>query len=187
VVIHVVKGADDGMTLALQFLTRVDWQLLRNARLAALFDSPHAFMSTYAVEQRWRKPEWQRMFDNSTWIVAWEAGKVIGLTRSLADPELPLWRHLESVWVAPTHRRRGVCGILLRAVAERERVNGVNELLLWVLEDNHDARLAYKSLGFEQPGERQYLEAVGQCEERLRLGIGDLLGSEASGSSALDR
>ena len=46
---------------------------------------------------------------------------------------------------------------------------GVTELMLWVLEDNHDAQRAYQALGFEPTGERQFLPAFGQFERRLRL------------------
>ncbi len=47
----------------------------------------------------------------------------------------------------------------------------MTELMLWVLEDNHDAQRAYQVLGFESTGERQYLPAFGQFERRLRLEI----------------
>ena len=49
---------------------------------------------------------------------------------------------------------------------------GVTDLLLWVLEDNHDAQRAYEALGFEPTGERQFLPDLGRFERRLRLGIG---------------
>ena len=36
------------LTLELDLLAPVDWRVLREARLAALLDSPYAFTSTYA-------------------------------------------------------------------------------------------------------------------------------------------
>jgi GNAT superfamily N-acetyltransferase len=157
------------LVLDLQLLTPVDWRLLRTARLKALLDSPHAFTSHYAHEVGWGEPEWQRAFDAATWIVAREADDVIGLARSIGEPELPATRHVESVWVAPTHRQRGVFRALMHALAETDRRIGVTHLMLWVLEDNHDARNAYEALGFEPTGERQYLPAFGRFERRLRL------------------
>jgi ribosomal protein S18 acetylase RimI-like enzyme len=157
-------------TLELQFLAPVDWGVLQTARLEALLDSPHAFTSSYAHELGWDEREWRRVFDSATWIVAYEARKVIGIARSIGEP----WaRHLESIWVAPTHRRRGVFRALLQALAEIHRPLGVTELLLWVLEDNHDAQRAYEALGFEPTGERQFLATAGRFERRLRLGIDD--------------
>jgi GNAT superfamily N-acetyltransferase len=164
----------------LRLLTPFDWRVLRAARLRALLDSPDAFTSSYAHESGWGEPEWRRRFDDGTWIVAHEDEKVIGLARSVGEPEQPS-RHVESIWVAPTHRRRGVFRALLGAVVEIERRMGVTHLLVWVFEDNHDARRAYAAVGFEPTGERQFLPAFGRFERRLRLGIRRLSDSVPTG------
>jgi ribosomal protein S18 acetylase RimI-like enzyme len=158
-------------TLELQLLTSADWRMLRVARLEALLDSPQAFTSNYAHESAWSEPDWRRAFDGSTWIIAREAENVIGLARSVGEGGGPATRHLESIWVAPNHRRRGVLRALLQAIAEIELKMGVADLLLWVLEDNPDAQHAYEALGFEATGERQFLRAVGRFERRLRLAL----------------
>jgi ribosomal protein S18 acetylase RimI-like enzyme len=165
------------LTLQLDLLAPVDWPVLREARLSALRDSPYAFTSSYAHESTWQEPEWRRLFNAATWIVARESEKVIGLARSIGEPELPKTRHVESVWVAPTHRRRGVFRALMRALAESERRTGIADLLLWVLEGNDDAQRAYEALGFEPTGECQFLPAFGRFERRLRLGVRGLLES----------
>jgi RimJ/RimL family protein N-acetyltransferase len=54
---------------------------------------------------------------------------------------------------------------------------GVSELLLWVLEDNHDAQRAYEALGFEPTGERQFLLPFGRFERRFRSDTKGLLES----------
>jgi ribosomal protein S18 acetylase RimI-like enzyme len=158
-------------TLNLHLLTPADWSLLRKARLEALLDSPQAFTSSYAHESIWGELEWRRMLNAANWIIARESEKVIGLGKSVSEPVRPEARHVESVWVAPTHRRRGVFRDLLRALAEIERQTGVTELLLWVLEDNHDAQRAYEALGFHPTGEQQFLPGAGRFERRLRLDI----------------
>jgi ribosomal protein S18 acetylase RimI-like enzyme len=158
-------------TLDLQLLTPLDWQLLREARLEALRESPHAFTSSHAHEWGWEEAQWQRMFDSASWIIAREAENVIGLARSVGESERPSARHVESIWVAPTHRRRGVLRDLLRALAELERQIGVTDLLLWVLEDNHVAQRAYDALGFKPTGERQFLSTVRKFELRLTCHI----------------
>ena len=101
-----------------------DWRMLRAARLAALRDSPHAFTSTYAREAAWGDLKWRRLFKTSTWVVAREAQEVIGLAKSVKRPWRPSYRHVESVWVAPTHRRRGVLRALLYTLAETCRPMG---------------------------------------------------------------
>jgi ribosomal protein S18 acetylase RimI-like enzyme len=163
-------------TLTVQLLKPVDWRVLRRARLEALIDSPQAFTSSHATESRWAEVEWRRSFHAAKWIVAREAENVIGLARSVEEPERPATaRHLESIWVAPAHRRRGVFRAQLHVLAEMERRAGVTELLLWVLEDNQGAERAYEALGFEPTGERQFLPTLGRFERRLALDIRRLL------------
>jgi ribosomal protein S18 acetylase RimI-like enzyme len=145
--------------------------------LGALLDSPDAYTSSYARESDWGEAEWRRLFDAANCYVAREAEKVVGLARSLAEPLRPWIRHLESIWVAPTHRRRGVFRSLLRSLAEIDYRTGVTDLMLWVLEDNYDAQRAYEALGFQPTGERQFLPAFGRFERRLRLDTGGLLRS----------
>lgn len=159
-------------SMHLEPLEPSNWRVLRDVRLAALLDSPHAFTSSHPHESGWGELEWRRMFHASLWIVAREEKHIIGLARSVGEPIHPTVRHLESIWVAPTHRKRGVCGTLLHRIVETERQGGVTDLLLWVLEENHDAKSAYLALGFKPTGERQFLRIVGQYELRLRLPIG---------------
>jgi ribosomal protein S18 acetylase RimI-like enzyme len=165
------SGTRDVTDLGLCLLTSADWRVLRAARLRALLDSPHAFASSYAHESVWGESEWRRMFIASTWVVASDAEKVIGLARSVRRRKPPATLHLESIWTAPTHRRCGVFRALLHALAVRARQTAVTDLLLWVLEDNHAAQRAYEALGFEPTGERHFLRAFGRFELRLKLGI----------------
>jgi ribosomal protein S18 acetylase RimI-like enzyme len=165
------------LTLNLDLLAPADWRVLRAARFGALLDSPRAFTSSYAREYEWGEVEWRRVFDAATCVVVREAEKVIGLAKSVAEPLWPRTRHLESIWVAPTHRRRGVFRALLCHLAEIDHQRGVTDLMLWVLEDNYDAQHAYEALGFEPTGERQFLPAFARFERRMRLEIRDLLDS----------
>ena len=164
-------------TLDLQLLAPLDWRVLRAARLQALLDSPHAFMSSYAHESGWGEAQWWRVFDTATWIVAHDGKNLIGLAASVREPEDSATRHVESVWVTPKHRLRGVSRALIRELAEIERRMGVTELLLWVLEDNRDAQRAYEALGFEPTGERQFLLPFGRFERRFRSDTKGLLES----------
>ena len=158
-------------TLDLQVLTPVDWWLLKSARLEALRDSPHAFMSRYELEWTRDEAEWRRSIEATTWIVAREAERVVGLARSVVEPLEPWVRYLESIWVDPDRRRNGVFLALLHKLADIERHLGVTELLLWVLEDNHTARHAYQAAGFEPTGKRQFLPEIGRFELQLRVRI----------------
>ena len=157
--------------LDLQVLTPVDWPLLKAARLDALRDSPHAFMSRYDVEWDSSEAEWRRSIETATWIIARDTERAIGLACSVAEPRRSSVRYLESIWVDPERRRRGVFRALLHKVADLERHVGTTELLLWVMEDNHPARHAYQAVGFEPTGRRQFLPEIGRFELQLRVKI----------------
>ncbi len=158
-------------TLNLQLLSSVDWPVLKAARLKALGDSPNAFLSRFEHEQRFSEAEWRRAFDASTWIVAQEADRLIGLARSVAEPSKPRVKYVESIWVAPASRRSGVCRSLMHRLAAIEGRRGATHLLLWVMEDNHPARHAYAAIGFKPTGERQFLSALGRFELQFALAI----------------
>jgi ribosomal protein S18 acetylase RimI-like enzyme len=160
--------------LDLQVLAPTDWRTLRDTRLRALRDSPHAFASRYDDELHWNERQWRRMFDDATWIVAREAGNVIGLARLVGEPAEFSARHAESIWVAPERRRRGVLRSLMQALVEIEHRRGITDIFLWVLEDNYEAQQVYETLGFRPTGERQFLHDYGQFERRLRLGTGSV-------------
>lgn len=159
-------------TLDLQVLTPSDWLLLKTARLDALKDSPHAFLSRYDDEWSWSEIDWRCSIEAATWVVARNGRRAIGLAKSVAERNRPSVRYLESIWVDPTHRGRGIFRALLQRLADLERELGATELLLWVLEGNYAALYAYEAAGFRPTGVRQFLSAVGRFESQLSLAIG---------------
>ena len=160
--------------LDIKLLAPEEWRLLKATRLRALRDSPDAFVSKHDVEVLRTDAQWRQLLAAATWAVAVEAGAVIGIAALFpghggGEP------HIESIWVAPTHRQLGVFRALLGALVERERRNGAHDLALWVLEHNYDAQAVYSRLGFVPTGERQALPG-NQYELRLRLGVKPLRG-----------
>src|SRR3954452_8964965 len=104
----------------IRLLGPADWRVLRGIRLRALIDSPEAFTSRYGRERRWNEHQWRQRFQAATWAVSIERGDVIGIAGLVADhPEEPA--HVESIWVAPTHRNRGVSRSLLNRMIEIAR------------------------------------------------------------------
>jgi GNAT superfamily N-acetyltransferase len=152
-----------------------EWPALCKARLRALQESPEAFASAYDREAQFTADDWLSTFEGSSWVVARTGEDIVGLARSLQNPGRPRVRNVESVWVDPAFRRHGITRALVETLAQVERPAGVREFLVWVLEDNHDARLVYAHLGFEPTGERQPLpSAAGRVEVRLRLDLAQL-------------
>ena len=125
------------------------------------------------IEARWQEPEWRSQLRTGKWIAANELGVIVGVAALVGhhDP------HVESVWVAPSHRRRGVFRALVRALADEASRMGLDELQLWVLEDNEIAQRAYTKLGFI-PGPVQRAPDPRYREQRFTLAIS---GSPANG------
>lgn len=152
-------------------LRSAEWRILRETRLRALIDSPRAFIARHHQERWLSDDQWQQRLRNAVWVVATESDAVIGMAGLVGgypgEPE-----HIESIWVAPTHRNQGVFTSLLDRVADIARGAQLNDLWLWVLEDNLGAWDAYVRSGFEWTGERKRI-APGhhRFERRMRLPI----------------
>lgn len=146
-----------------------DWRVVRDVRLRALEDSPAAFLAK--AETAWGQEKWRAIALEGAWIVARSEDQVIGVVHSIRVDDRPTdERHLESVWVDPLHRRRGVLRAILRYLTELEP--DVRTWMVWVLDGNHDALAAYEHLGFETTGERQPLtDAPDRIEERLQMDL----------------
>jgi ribosomal protein S18 acetylase RimI-like enzyme len=153
-------------------LEPADWRLLRDTRLRALSDSPGAFVSRYRRECRMSDECWRQRLHTVAWVAAREHGRdVIGMAGLIGDhPEEP--EHVESIWVAPTRRNRGVFRSVLARVAEIARDAQLSDLWLWVLEDNPLAWRVYVRSGFVWTGERKLVDpGHDRLERHMRLTI----------------
>jgi GNAT superfamily N-acetyltransferase len=129
-----------------------DWQDLRTARLAALRDSPDAFVANLADELACRLEDWRARIERSIWAGAWEDGQIVGIAcLSAAEPSEPTRPFIESVWVTPEHRRRGLVRRMLDELERPALAEGATHLQLWVLETNYGAFDAYLKLDFHPP------------------------------------
>lgn len=156
--------------LDVKLLKPDEWPVLRTVRLRALQESPHAFMAAHDEEARLSARQWRQRLTAALWVVAVESGEIIGIAGLVEGQQPHTEKHVESIWVAPTHRRRGVFRCLLGALAAHARRARLMELPLWVLEDNETALFAYSRLGFVPTGERQPIDPGHQrFERRMRL------------------
>lgn len=156
--------------MELAILGADDWPIAREVRLRALKDSPSAYLADYEDEVTVGEDGWRERFTEMRWVVARDAGRIIGLASSVRVPGRPSdERHIESVWVDPRHRRKGVLRAVLGHLAVADP--GVTEWRVWVLDTNTVAQEVYERLGFSPTGERQLLaDGSGRREIRLRFG-----------------
>jgi ribosomal protein S18 acetylase RimI-like enzyme len=76
----------------------------------------------------------------------------VGCARLVADANLPDARYIESVWVHPDFRRRGIVRTMVGRLEELAQEAGAQELRVWVLDTNSAAWDAYLKLGFADEG-----------------------------------
>ena len=113
-----------------------DASRLKKVRLAALADAPAAFGSTYAREAAFSDTEWaersRRGSSGSlrTTFFAQEEGEVVGLVGGYRDAAGDPVVELVSMWVDPSHRRRGVGQVLVEAVCDWARHTGADAVAL---------------------------------------------------------
>ncbi|HEX6363334.1 MAG TPA: GNAT family N-acetyltransferase [Albitalea sp.] len=129
----------------------VDFQSLR---LRALADDPVAFASSYEEERDTplaTVAERLRPLPDCAIVGAFDGRRLVGLAAWQRE-ELRKLRHKGFVWgvfVAPSHRGRGLARALLEAVIAHARAaRGIRQLNLVAHAGNHAAIALYESLGF---------------------------------------
>lgn len=138
-------------------------------------DSPDAFASSYRAERRRHRSEWQNLIRDSLWVLALRGRRSLGIVQSVRDPSRPGACHLQSMWVVPDRRCRGIARAMVEDLVRREQRDGVHEFLLWVFETNRTAQAAYQRLGFRFTSEIQpFPKDPGRMEMRMRLCVDDL-------------
>lgn len=154
-------------------LTPDDWRLWRELRLAALADAPDAFLSRLAdwqgagdTEARWRA---RVGAPGVGCFVAMLDGRPCGMVSGSADRDGEPVTWLESVWVRPEARGRGVLDRLVSTVAAAAREAGHNAVQLEVRASNARAAAAYERLGFRPTGESRMV--AGHLEHVYRLAV----------------
>ncbi|GAB6900611.1 GNAT family N-acetyltransferase [Kineosporia succinea] len=166
-------------------LTGEHWEVLRDLRLRALFESPQAFPVPYERERHWPDARWRERCTSSVWVAAECAGTYVGLARLTGEPPADHGkpypphevRYVESVWVDPSARRQGVLRQMLAFLeVEARRDPKVRRLLLWVLRGNDGASKAYRRLGFRSARGKFWqvftiseTESVWECRLRKEL------------------
>jgi ribosomal protein S18 acetylase RimI-like enzyme len=150
-----------------------EWFILRDIRLTALSESPHAFLSTYERERVYREDRWRAEFTRGDWNVGFLDGRPASLLGVTRDPGTPADAcYLEYLWVAPDYRRRHLALDMIAGVLDGLRGRGMRTAFLWVLDGNEVAMSVYRRAGFMSTNHRQPLvERPGRTEERLYLNL----------------
>ena len=158
----------------IKLLARDEWHRLRDIRLSALHESPHAFLTTYGREQAYNEDQWRAEFTRGEWNIGIIGSRAVSLLGTTHESDTPVHEcYLEYLWVSPECRGSGVAFDMLTIILDRLQTSGVRTVFLWVLDGNDTAIRLYKRVGFVSTNHRQPLSADPErSEERMQLDLG---------------
>lgn len=139
-----------------------DWQTYRTTRLAALEESPEAFVATVDEEQDIAEDEWRDRMVRSQRLLAEDDGSVVGVASLGVDDQGEDIAELFGLWVSPARRGSGVATQLVRSAAQTAREQGRSHLTYWVGTDNGRAVAFASGFGFRPTDRRRPMRVVSE-------------------------
>lgn len=143
-----------------------DWDAYRAVRLAALEESPEAFVASFEEEKAYDEDFWRQRMRRSQRLVAEDGdGRAVGVA-SVGQSNDGSGRVAElfGLWVIPEARGTGVATKLVQAGAEAARSQGRSHLAYWVGSDNGRAVAFASGFGFRPTDDRRPMR-VQQSED----------------------
>ena len=150
-------------------LQLASWRVTYTAELSAAF---LARQTTEAWTEHWRG----RIANGENLILAEDATALVGFVacgparvRSVSTLEWQIY----NIHVAPGRHGEGIGGMLFQATAALGRSRGARQLMVWVVETNHNARAFYEALRMRCDGAAQenhkYEEVLHEVRYRVDL------------------
>jgi ribosomal protein S18 acetylase RimI-like enzyme len=170
-----------------------DSDVLRDTILKSVATSPGAFLAT-AAELKEEPPEyWETRLKSSSWAVVQRGGQTLGVAAAKPPSEVDDYAlqekacFIESVWVDPSMRGKGLGERLVAYLIEQQRkVAGIQKFYLWVFDSNTPAIRLYKRMDFKPTG--QPSDLLGKSEiQFLRAFDSDLIDDDELKRNAADR
>jgi len=148
--------------ISVRVLDEDDWVEYRAVRLAALRESPQAFLAAFAEEAPQPEWFWRDCMVRAERLLAERDAASLGvasveLTQRAADSA-----ELRDLWVTPEARNTGVASRLVQAAAEQAVSDGCTKLFYWVSTENGRAIAFASNAGFRVTSERRTTRAGDQ-------------------------
>ncbi len=137
-----------------------DWQEYREVRLAALQDSPHAFLADYDEEAAQPEQFWRDRMARARRFLAVADGQGQGIVSLGAhngddgDAEGGIGE-IFGLWVTPATRNSGVAWQLVQAAATEATKSGLSQLYYWVGTENGRGIAFATNFGFRPSSSRR--------------------------------
>jgi GNAT superfamily N-acetyltransferase len=156
------------MTVSVRQLLPDDWQTLREIRLAALLEAPHAFASSYESTLNRTEQEWRAWPGRGVVFGAFIGGQPVGMVGATPVATDPSTVHLIAMWVAPAVRGTGVAETLIDAVVAWAKSRGCLSVSLEVATGNDRAAAVYRRNGFIYSNEPPSIPDTATMRRHLR-------------------
>lgn len=141
--------------IAVRNLSEQDWQDYRETRLAALRESPEAFVATLEQEQDYPEERWRERMNRARRLLAESDGAAVGVVSIGVLDDAENTAELFGLWVDPNWRGRGVAAKLVTAGAAEAAQDGFGQLAYWVGTDNGRGVAFASGFGFRPTGRRR--------------------------------
>ena len=143
-----------------------EWQLYREARLAALQDAPEAFVARYEDEASYGDDVWRNTMTRARRIIAERGEDIVGLVCLGLHNENPETGEVFALWTAPIVRGEHVGWTLVSTAALQAAEVGCRLLYFWAGSDNASAVGFASHFGFRPTAERRPVRvAEGSAEK----------------------
>ena len=172
--------------ISVRSLGEDDWQDYRSVRLAALRESPEAFVATVQEEEAFDEDLWRERMRRSARLVAERGGEAIGVVsvgRAKADEGNA--GELFGLWVRPDARGSGVATRLVKHSASLAAARGQSHLVYWVGTENGRAVAFASGMGFRPTDYRRPMGVVSEEDGEEEIAMVLALGSEPGSAPRL--
>lgn len=154
----------DRSQISIRALDEGEWETYRSVRLAALKESPEAFVATYADESRQDEQFWRDRMQRASRLLAERDGEpegIVGVRQYSEDPEIG---EIFGLWVRPESRGSGVARRLVEASAAQAKSDGRTQVYYWVGTENGRAVAFASSFGFRPTSRRRPMRMANEVD-----------------------
>jgi GNAT superfamily N-acetyltransferase len=141
--------------ISVRVLEEGDWHAYREVRLAALQESPEAFVATYADQAKRPEQYWRNCMAQAHRLLAVRDGEPVGVATVQMIEGTPQSADFRDLWVTPTARNTGVASRLVQIAADQAIKDGCTKLYYWVSTENGRAIGFAINAGFRLTSERR--------------------------------
>jgi ribosomal protein S18 acetylase RimI-like enzyme len=140
-----------------------DWEDYRSVRLAALRESPEAFVASVDEEESYDEDFWRERMQRSARLVAERDGLAVGVVSvGTAKESDGSAGELFGLWVRPEARGSGVATHLVKDGASLAAERGHSHLVYWVGTENGRAVAFASGMGFRPTDYRRPMGVVSE-------------------------